>query len=574
MKTTIRKKLLVSIITLLTLLHIITGATIGVYVRSLLVEQADRNNRQVLIQAMQQLDIIFQMGDMTARQVMTDADIEEIARFARQDSGAQKYVVLSRANAVLTRYIALNPFVANIVIFTPDNLTLSNQGVLLSEHFRSREQSEWLAAFANSGERMLISEVYTTMSFGNAQNVVSLAYKYKMLSQQDRQDNYLMIDIPSDTFRNLLQIEGAYQGILVVDDEGQTIVASDLLAAEDLVGRNNQNGIYYLADTITLYERMDSVGWNLYYPIPRSEFNRPITMLLVVFASLYALVLLISIFLLSRRIQKIVGPVHRITSTMQDAYNGNLNVYTDEHTGDEFEILSDCFNKLVDDLKRHIQQILEEEHSKKEMQMDLLMSQIHPHFIYNTLNSVVYLIEESESEEAIDIIYALINILQNAVRIGGKEIFTTIEDEIALVRSYADIAAVRYPGMFELIVKCEDRLQDESIPKVLIQPLVENAINHGILPSGHSGHIWITITSSHPHCIDIYVEDDGIGMDFDHLEAVWRGERGKSAHGVGLLNIRNRIQFLYNAVDHAFEITPRPNGGTCVYIRLLTDGLS
>ncbi|MCL2033137.1 MAG: histidine kinase [Oscillospiraceae bacterium] len=573
MKTTIRKKLLISIITLLTLLYVATGTATGIYVHSLLVEQAGANNRQVLIQAIQQIDIILQLGDMTARQIMTDTDIQEVFLEARQDSQLYKYVVLSRANETLTRYIALNPFVANIVVFTPDGFTLSNQGVLLSDHFRSREQQEWFAAFTESSERTVMSGEYETMVLGSTQNVVSLAYKYKILSQ-GWQDNYLMIDIPTYMFRNMLQIDNSYQGLLIVNDEGQTIIASELLFAEDLKGENHRNGVYFLKDTITLYERMDSAGWNLYHPIPKSEFNRPITQLLTGFVGLYIFVLLISIFLLSRRIRTIVEPVHRITSTMQDAYNGNLDVHTEEHTNDEFEILSDCFNKLVGDLKEHIQQMIDEENAKKEIQMDLLMSQIHPHFIYNTLNSVVYLIEEGDGNSAIDLIYALITILQNVVRIGSKEIFAAVSDELEMVKAYAEIASVRYPKMFSLEINCDPLLLNENIPKILIQPLVENAIHHGIIPAGKPGHIWVSIDSVVPQCIDICVEDDGVGITRDCLDAVWRGEKGNAAHGVGIVNIRNRIKFLYNNIEHHFEIEPRPGGGTRACIRLSMDGLS
>ena len=574
MKTTIRKKLLGSIITLLTLLYAVTGMATGIYVRSLLIDQAEVNNRQVLMQAIQQLDVIFQMGDMTARQVMTDTDIEDVLLETRLDSQVHKYAILSRANDILTRYIALNPFVANIVVFTPDGLTLSNRGVLLSDHFRSREQDGWFTAFAESGERSDISGEHETMVLSDMQSVVSIVYKYKILPQQIQQDNYLMIDIPTHIFRNILQIESTYQGLLIINDEGQTILASELLSAGDLEGQSHRDGVYFLKDTITLFERMDSVGWNLYYPIPKSEFNRPITLLLIGFAGLYIFVLLISIFLLSRRIHAIIEPVHRITSTMQDAYNGNLDVYAEEHTNDEFEILSDCFNKLVGDLKKHIQQIIEEENAKKEIQMDLLMSQIHPHFIYNTLNSAVYLIEEKDGKTAINVIYALITILQNVVRIGSKEIFATVSDELEMVNAYIEIASVRYPKTFQFEVNCASQLRNEYIPKVLIQPLVENAIHHGIIPSGRPGRIWVSIVSAAPQCIDIYVEDNGTGITPDCLDAIWRGEKRNSTHGVGIVNIRNRINFLYNAVEHHFEIEPRPGGGTRAWIRLSMDGLT
>ncbi len=556
MKTTIRRKLLVSIITLLTLLYIITGAITGLYVHSLLLKQADRDNRQVLMQAMQQLDVILQMSEMTARQVMTDEDLRSIDRSTREEQQAQRYVVLSRANTLLSGYTALNPFVANIVVFLPEDRTLSNQGVLLSDHFRGREKMAWYVNFVGGASRSCISDEHETMALGSMQKVVTLAYKFRMLPDDARQENILMIDIPTSMFRDLLQSGGAYPNILVTNDGEQPLVSSPMLGPEDLRGHTNSHGVFHLPDTIALYERMDSVGWNLYYPIPRSEFNRPIALLLTGFAGLYVLVLLVSLLLLSRRIRFLVAPVHRITSTMQAAYKGNLTVSTDEHSGDEFEILSDCFNKLLEDLRRHIQQILQEEHAMKEMQLDLMMSQIHPHFIYNTLHSVVYLIEEGRGEVAIDTVYSLITLLQSVVRLGDKEVFATLGEEIALLKAYAEIASVRYPGMFHLEIHCESPLQCQRVPKVLIQPLVENAIQHGILPSGRVGHVWVRIASWRHGQVEIRVEDDGVGIDAQSLDALWNPEQGKSIHGIGLANIRNRIQFLYPAADSAFAQRP------------------
>lgn len=573
MKTTIRKKLLVSIISLLTMLYLITCVAASIFVRGLLVDQADRDNRQVLVQATQQMDIILQMCDMTARQVMTDEDLDGVAQAAHSGPPEQKYVIISRANTVLTRYIALNPFVANIAVLTPDGMTLSNQGVLVSDMFQSRAQAEWFRAFTQSNARMLVSDVVSTRASNQNEEVVILVYKFRMLSQEKGSDSYLMLDIPTEQFRSLLQSEGAYTDILVVNDAGQAVVASDVLAVDDLAGLKNRNGVYSLPKSIALYERMDSVGWNLYYPIPRSDFNRPITLLLAGFVGLYLLALLVVIALLSRRIGSIVAPVHSITTTMQAAYKGNLDVHTDVHSGDELEILSDCFNKLVDDLQKHIGQIIEDENTKKQMQIDLLISQIHPHFIYNTLNSAVYLIEEKNDETAIETIYSLIHILQNVVRIGSKEIFATVGEEIELVQSYTAIAAVRYPGMFTVEVDCEEGMLGESIPKVLIQPLVENAITHGVLPGGRPGSIHVAITCQRPGWLDICVEDDGVGLDEARLEAVLAGRLANSAHGVGLANIRNRIQFLYNAAGHTFSVEARHPQGTRVFICLPLDSV-
>ena len=287
--------------------------------------------------------------------------------------------------------------------------------------------------------------------------------------------------------------------------------------------------------------------------------------------TLVLFVLFISVAFLTKRIGKITRPIHEITTTVQAAYSGNLTVKTNVKSGDELEILSNCFNKLTEDLQLHIDKLISDEKVKKQMQMDLLISQIHPHFIYNTLNSDIYLIEDEEYEESIEMIYALINILQNTVRIDSREIFSTLERELNLLTDYVMIASARYPERFTLEVECDSSLYREFVPKVLIQPLVENAINHGVIPSGSKGKIKVII-QHRDQWLFISVEDDGIGFDQGKLDAAM-SRSSSDLHGVGLANIFNRISFLYNEAGYKFNIQSLTQG-TRVEISLPMDALN
>jgi two-component system sensor histidine kinase YesM len=225
---------------------------------------------------------------------------------------------------------------------------------------------------------------------------------------------------------------------------------------------------------------------------------------------------------------------------------------------------------MLKDLKDSIRIIAEKERLEQKIKYSLLVSQIDPHFIYNTINSINYLARKKRCDDIIVVNSALIYILQDRLRINDIQITDTVEKEIKVVEQYVLIQKYMYEGELELSWFVDEALLKEQIPKNIIQPLVENAIFHGLINEENgsiSGKIEIFIEKKDED-IMVKVKDNGRGIDKQNLLNLQtskrpfksENERGKK---IGLSNIRERLYYLYGKND-CLQIECEPGKGTSV----------
>lgn len=251
----------------------------------------------------------------------------------------------------------------------------------------------------------------------------------------------------------------------------------------------------------------------------------------------------------------IVRPINTLSHTMASVMNGDFDVCSDIRTGDEIEDLSHIFNSMTEQIKNYINREIDLEKSKQHMKYSLLISQIDPHFIYNTMNTINYLARKGRCVDVIEVNSALIKIMQDRLRVSGIEIFDTVAQEMDMVNQYVRIQQYRYKNRIQLEWHVDSSTMNLEIPKNIIQPLVENSYYHGFIADDSNeerdGNISITIISDDCHII-ITVVDNGTGMDKEHLSALRShaapsgGNRGRH---VGIRNIQDRLSFLYQSND-------------------------
>lgn len=281
------------------------------------------------------------------------------------------------------------------------------------------------------------------------------------------------------------------------------------------------------------------------------------------------LFLVITLVSLPRALSRIAKRISSLSSAMATASLGKLDMEVDIVSDDEIGELSRSFNKMLKDLKNSIGIIAEKERLEQKIKYSLLVSQIDPHFIYNTINSINYLARKGRCEDVIAVNSALIFILQDRLRVNDIQITDTIENEIKVVEQYILIQKYMYEGDLKLAWHVDETLLGEQIPKNIIQPLVENAIFHGLIDEENG-----QITGK----IDIYIEkkddditiktiDNGRGIENEKLLQLQTAAlslrpdgRGKN---IGLSNIRGRLFYLYGNND-CLKIESEPNKGTCI----------
>lgn len=280
-----------------------------------------------------------------------------------------------------------------------------------------------------------------------------------------------------------------------------------------------------------------------------------------------------TLMLVTPAVTRITKPISKLAVVMSEVSKGHLDVVSCVETNDEIGELSHIFNQMVADLRQHISKLLEKEDLENRMKYSLLISQIDPHFIYNTMNTINYLAHDGRTDDIISINSALIKILQDRLRVSDIEIFDLLEQEIMIVKQYILIQQCRFDSNFNVDWCVNEELMKTQIPKNVIQPLVENAMLHGLIDA-EDGRIRGAIRIVAEHIgeeLHISVSDNGRGIEPELLDRLNRGEvdfetdtRGRH---IGLKNIRERLLYLYGNRE-SMCIKSVLGKGTCVSLNL------
>ncbi len=243
--------------------------------------------------------------------------------------------------------------------------------------------------------------------------------------------------------------------------------------------------------------------------------------------------------------QTITKPITRLSEVTDQVAKGDLSVRSDVASGGEVGVLSDSLNAMIDKINELLTQVTKEQTSLRKAELELLQSQINPHFLYNTLDTIVWLAEGSDQAKVVSMVESLSDFFRTSLN-EGKDIIT-IREEMQHVRSYLQIQQVRYQDILEYEIDVPESILNFSIPKISVQPLVENALYHGIKNKRRMGKITVTGEEKEDRIL-IRVEDNGIGMTKERLEAVTvriTDPNLESAEAYGLYNVNERIRLKF-----------------------------
>lgn len=251
-------------------------------------------------------------------------------------------------------------------------------------------------------------------------------------------------------------------------------------------------------------------------------------------------------------------PVYQLLATMEDFGKGNYNSRAKEEGIGELKSLSANFNIMVDKLQKQMEEIRQNEREKQKMEKKLLQSQINPHFLYNTLDSIIWMIRSEEYEGAGEMVSSLAKFFRISLS-QGKDMIP-LGKELEHATSYLKIQNIRFKDKFDFKV--------EADPKLSIQPLLENAIYHGMEGMYEDGEIIISVYEEEDS-IKIDVADNGLGMTEDKLEYIMNHQvvSSKRGSGIGVRNVHERIQLIYGK-QYGITITSELDEGTTATITI------
>lgn len=266
----------------------------------------------------------------------------------------------------------------------------------------------------------------------------------------------------------------------------------------------------------------------------------PLTLLLAILVGMLPLLLIIS--------HLITGPLNKVSVAIRKFSKGDFNQKIEVNTEDEIGEVATCFNKMVEDIRTLIEENYVITLKEKESELSALQAQINPHFLYNTLDSFYWKASEDGNEELADNIIALSQLFRLVLNQGDSEI--TVENEVELVSRYLQIQRMRFAKRLEYFIDIDEEIKKEKIPKLIVQPFVENAVVHGFENMSTSCQIKVT-GKMEENMIHFEIEDTGIGMSQSQIDAIWQNDtesKDYSRQRIGryaIKNIKERLALKY-----------------------------
>lgn len=288
----------------------------------------------------------------------------------------------------------------------------------------------------------------------------------------------------------------------------------------------------------------------------------------LLFSAFLAFVLILYAYNLAQYINK---PIHRLIREMNRIKEGHLNTRIRLKRRDEFHTLSGTFNEMLDRIETLIDEKAKIETLKKQFELKALQYQINPHFLFNTLNSINSLLDLNRTEQIPKVIDALVQLFQHTLDI--RQEWITVEQELDGLRCYVELQQIRYSGKFTVHYELEPEAARCGILKLTLQPIVENAIFHGIRSNQKNGRIVIGgRLSEDKNTLLLYVEDNGSGIPPQRLERLLdpgyhppMQQKLKGFNSIGLRNVHERFQ-LYFGPDAGLRVFSKEGRGTRVEI--------
>ena len=293
----------------------------------------------------------------------------------------------------------------------------------------------------------------------------------------------------------------------------------------------------------------------------RSDVSKALRSSIFVFTAI-----LLGAVTISRQIVTgISEPIRRLSEAAKQAASGDFAVRAQEDSDDELTVLNVSFNRMVEKIGQMVDDIKIEQLNLRQAELKLLQAQINPHFLYNTLDSIIWLAEAGEKEKVVQMVSSLSDFFRTTLN-KGKD-YITLQEEETHIRSYLQIQQQRYQDILEYEIRIPQELCQYPILKLTLQPLVENALYHGIKNKRGVGHIWVDGRREGENLI-FCVRDDGIGMKPQQLDEVRKliaGEQPEEnqSSGFGLFNVNQRLRLNYGA-EYGVKIHSTYREGTVV----------
>ena len=350
--------------------------------------------------------------------------------------------------------------------------------------------------------------------------------------------------------RLIYQSDLGENGHIVIFDRDYNIVYSSRpeFAQEDTVETKNlvlgSSGANINNQSFNLYiSTIANTGWKVSVFTNNSQVYSSLYSFIIITVITTLVLSIAFIFIVYVIVKQVTYPLYRLQTEMSKVKDLNYQVNRAKLKKGSKEIiqLDATFNEMMKRIRDLAEKLLQEQENQRKSELKALQNQINPHFLYNTLDSIIYMIDKGENEKAEEMIVALSKFFRISIS-RGKTIIP-LKDEVEHVRNYLLIQKIRFGDQFTYTINVDPDLHQYSVIKLILQPLVENAIEHGL----HDGKGEIEIIGKqNENYIILQIKDDGYGITNEKLDQIYKSFHDDSIHeGVGLKNVYQRVKIYY-----------------------------
>ncbi|SFP66094.1 two-component system, sensor histidine kinase YesM [Oscillibacter sp. PC13] len=536
--------------------------------------QMAENSQRVLAQVNLNLDnylrSMMRVSDTAYYRVIKDLDLE-------QDDLSRDLELLYESN---------RDSLVSIAVFSSDGRLIASTPLAGLKNSVSPQWEPWFLTAMEKIENLHFSTPHVQNLFADPDYryrwVVSLSRQVELTRSGSIEGGVLLVDMSFGGIEQIckdvnLSASGGY--LYLIDGDGeiiyhprQQLIYAGLQSENNLTAAGYRDGSHQESfqgrNRQVTVKTVGYTGWKLVGVVPMDNMwdNYGQLLLFFLFVVLFSIFLLVFVNL--RLSEWITAPVKRLDQAVKELEAGQQEVDLDVGGPHEVEHLSHSIRSMVSTMRHLMDDIIEQEEQKRRSELDVLQSQINPHFLYNTLDSVVWMTENGRTQDAVVMLTSLARFFRISLSRGNSMI--PIADELDHARHYLTIQKMRYKNKFSAVITADPCVETLYTLKLIVQPILENAIYHGMAYADGDGEIQIRAFREGG---DVFIEvsDNGPGMPEELvaqlLDTGAPSVSGAKGSGIGFRNVHRRIQLAFGA-SYGLTILSEPDAGTTVRIHL------
>ncbi|KAB8137648.1 sensor histidine kinase [Gracilibacillus oryzae] len=555
---TLRNQLLIVYLLVTFLVLIIVSGITYILVAELLQDNAEEQIRQTATESSGRYDSLYEQMNMVTKQIITN---EELQSVLQKEWNGQSSTFNERQSLMRS----LNLIQANADgIYSVEVYTKEYQRIIPIDatNLVERLDPQWVSQ-ANDAKGGLIWIGEDPLD----SNYFLAGRRINLIDENFSHGGYVIVRISRQHVE--LKNEAATDFTVLLDSKERIITSNFPYEIDKIIELNEQTLLLNGNEYMVVPHTSHNTGWTIYYLTPVEQLTKgmPAVLIGIILAGLFGLLIFsVSSFFLATFITR---PITRLTRKMQEAGKGVLAHNPEILSTNEINELNQTYNQLAAETNYLVKMVYEKEIMKNRTELKALQAQIHPHFLFNTLDALYWSLDEKEEEELANVVLAMSELFRYTITRENHDEWVTIKEELEHIERYMQIMRMRFGDRLNWEKGADVDLLDVKIPKLMIQPLVENAILHGAGNVVRQSKIMILIEKvKDTDHIRVTVTDNGPGMNPERLYYVNQLMNGDvtqhNGSGMALQNVQKRLHLFYGVEGSPLHIHSVEGKGTMV----------